>query len=127
MQEKVLYEYAIIRVVPRIEREEFLNVGVILYCAKQRFLKCIFHIDIERLRIFSGKIDSQELQQYLESWQKICEGNNQSGPIGQLPMAARFRWLTSTRSTIVQTSKVHPGYLINAETTLHCLFEELVL
>lgn len=127
MQEKVLYEYAVIRVVPRVEREEFLNVGIILYCAKQNFLQSIFKIDDERLRAFSGNIDCEELNNYLETWQKICKGGKNGGPIGSLAMSARFRWLTATRSTIIQTSKVHPGYTQNAEETMNCLFNELVL
>lgn len=127
MQEKVLYEYAVIRVVPKVEREEFLNVGIILYCAKQSFLQSIFKIDEERLRVFSNNIDCEELNNYLETWQKICNGGKNGGPIGSLPMSARFRWLTATRSTIIQTSKVHPGYTQNAEETMNCLFNELVL
>ncbi len=127
MQEKVLYEYAVIRVVPRVEREEFLNVGIILYCAKQQFLQSIFKIDEERLRTFSGSIDCEELNNYLETWQKICKGGKNGGPIGSLAISARFRWLTATRSTIIQTSKVHPGYTLNAEETMNCLFNELVL
>lgn len=127
MQEKTLYEYAVIRVVPKVEREEFLNVGIILYCAKQNFLQSIFKIDKERLCAFSKHLDCEELNNYLETWQKICKGGKNGGPIGSLAMSARFRWLTSTRSTIIQTSKVHPGYTQNAEETMNCLFEELVL
>ncbi|AFK01684.1 hypothetical protein Emtol_0530 [Emticicia oligotrophica DSM 17448] len=127
MQEKVLYEYAVIRVVPKVEREEFLNVGIILYCAKQHFLKSVFKIDEARIRAFSSNIDCEELNDYLETWQKICSGGKNGGPIGSLAISARFRWLTATRSTIIQTSKVHPGYTQNAEETMNCLFNELVL
>jgi hypothetical protein len=126
MQEKVLYEYAVIRLVPKVEREEFLNVGIILYCAKQNFLHSIFEINQQRLRAFTHDIDCEELQKYLETWQKICKGGKNGGPIGGLPMSARFRWLTSTRSTIIQTSKVHPGYTENAQETIDCLFNEFV-
>ncbi|GGD40818.1 hypothetical protein GCM10011514_01110 [Emticicia aquatilis] len=127
MQEKVLYEYAVIRVVPRVEREEFLNVGIILYCAKQHFLQSIFKIEEERLRAFSANIDCEELHNYLETWQKICKGGKNGGPIGSLAISARFRWLTATRSTIIQTSKVHPGYCTDAQEMLTTLFSELVL
>ena len=120
------YEYAVIRVVPQVEREEFLNVGVILYCPKQGFLKAMYLLDRERFKAFSDKIDFDELDQYLKTWQRICEGGKNAGPIGLLPIASRFRWLTATRSTMVQTSKVHPGFCINAPETLDCLFGKLV-
>lgn len=120
------YEYAVIRVVPQVEREEFLNVGVILYCPKQGFLKAMYLLDRERFKAFSDKIDFDELDQYLKTWQRICEGGKNAGPIGLLPIASRFRWLTATRSTMVQTSKVHPGFCTNAPETLDCLFGKLV-
>ena len=127
MQDKYLYEYAVIRVVPRVEREEFLNVGIILYCSKQGFLEAKIHLNEERLKIFSSAIEAEELQKYLQTWERICKGGTEGGSIGLLPIASRFRWLTATRSTIVQTSKVHPGFCGNATETLDCLFQELVL
>jgi hypothetical protein len=126
MQDKVLYEYAVIRVVPRVEREEFLNVGIILFCQKQGFLQAKYQIDKERLKVFSCELDSGELEQYLQTWERICKGGKSAGTIGLLPIASRFRWLTATRSTIVQTSKVHPGFCNNAQETLEFLFEQLV-
>ena len=127
MQERHLFEYAVIRVVPRVEKEEFLNVGVILYCSRQNFLKALYRIDEERLRVFSHELDVQELNAYLLSFEKICKGVPQGGPIGQLPLADRFRWLTAVRSTVVQTSPVHPGLCVDAQETLDNLFSELVL
>jgi hypothetical protein len=127
MQEHHLFEYAVIRVVPRVEREEFLNVGVILYCQKQGFLQSKFHLDHSRLQAFTGHVDSSELEAYLAALNRICMGGTRSGPIGSLPIASRFRWLTATRSTVVQTSKVHPGFCKNAEETLEKLFMNLVL
>lgn len=126
MQENNLYEYAVIRVVPRVEREEFLNVGVILYCSKEGFLQCKYHLNKERLAIFAT-LDLEELEQYLQTWERICRGGKNGGPIGLLPIASRFRWLTATRSTIVQTSKTHPGFCEDAEKTLAYLFEALVI
>lgn len=121
-----LYEYAVIRVVPCVEREEFLNVGVILYCRSQGFLQTIFDVNEERLRAFSAKLDIRELQERLRAFERICAGRAQGGTIGKLPIAERFRWLTSTRSTVVQTSAVHPGLCADAGETLVRLFAQLV-
>jgi hypothetical protein len=126
MQDRCLFEYAVIRVVPRVEREEFMNVGVILYCAKQKFLKMIFSIDKDRLKAFSKDLDIDELEENLLSFQRICNGGKDAGPIGQLDAPSRFRWLTATRSTVVQTSKVHPGFCIDGEDTLSRLYGQLV-
>lgn len=127
MQENQLYEYAVIRVVPKVEREEFLNVGIILYCKKQGFLQAKYILDKQRLSIFGTELDFEDLEKYLQTWEKICIGEKEGGPIGTLPIASRFRWLTATRSTIVQTSKTHPGYSTDASKTLDYLFEALVL
>ncbi len=121
-----LFEYAVIRVVPRVEREEFLNVGVILYCPAQGFLQTVYTLDEVRLGTFSPDVDLDELRTRLDSFTKICAGRATGGVIGQLAVAARFRWLTATRSTVVQTSAVHPGLCINAQETLARLFAELV-
>ena len=126
MQEKHLFEYAVIRVLPRVEREEFLNVGVILYCSAQRFLQTVFKLDEERLRAFSNDFDILELEERLKAFGKICTGAAEGGTIGKLPIAARFRWLTAARSTIVQTSPVHPGLCVNALETLIRLHAHLV-
>ena len=121
-----LFEYATIRVMPRVEREEFLNVGVILYCSAQGFLQTKFVLNEQRLRPFCGELDLNELHERLGAFEKICAGRAQGGLIGQLPIAGRFRWLTATRSTVVQTSAVHPGLCTDAAETLTRLFEQLV-
>jgi hypothetical protein len=126
MQERHLFEYAVIRVVPRVEREEFLNVGVIMYCSRQKFLKSLFKLDEERLKIFSNHLNIEELKAYLLSFEKICAGGSEGGPIGQLALADRFRWLTAVRSTVVQTSPVHPGLCVSAQENLENLFSQLV-
>src|ERR1700712_2995643 len=122
MQDVHLYEYAVIRVVPRVEREEFLNVGVILYCSEQRFLQTIYQLDKERMKAFCASLDCSEVEEYLRTLKQICLGGKTSGPIGQLPLASRFRWLTATRSTVVQASKVHSGFCKDAQETLGRLF-----
>lgn len=126
MQEKHLFEYAVIRVVPRVEREEFINVGVIVYCPAQRFLQTVFELNEERLCAFSDKLDLRELQQRLQTFERICAGRAEGGVIGQLTIAERFRWLTSTRSTIIQSSAVHPGLCTDAAETLARLHAQLV-
>jgi Protein of unknown function (DUF3037). len=127
MQGTHLFEYAIIRVVPRVEREEFLNVGVILYCPGKKFLQCMFTLDEERLKAFSPHIDIEELREHLCALQQICHGGTNGGPIGKLDDASRFRWLTATRSTIVQSSKVHPGLCDDPAETLSRLHAKMVL
>lgn len=127
MQQTHLFEYAVVRIVPKVEREEFLNVGVILYCAKQNFLQTLYTLNEERLQIFCAGIDMQELMQNLQAFERICVGGSAAGAIGMLDIAARFRWLTATRSTILQTSKVHPGFCINPKETLDRLYAQLVL
>ena len=127
MQENNLFEYAVIRVVPQVEREEFLNVGVILYCPKLKFLQCLCEVDEERLCSFSSRVDIDDLKNHLHSFAEICRGSKDGGPIAQLDLPSRFRWLTATRSTVVQTSKVHPGLCIDPAETLEKLYAQLVL
>jgi hypothetical protein len=127
MQDKHLFEYAVIRVVPRVEREEFINVGVILYCAKKKFLKSIFALNEERLSAFCRKLDIPELKSNISSMGLICMGGKAGGPIGQLDMPSRFRWLTATRSTVLQASKVHPGFCEDPDAMLIRLLDEMVL
>ena len=127
MPEQYLFEYAIVRIVPQVEREEFLNAGVVLYCAKQKFLRAMFHLPEERSKVFPCKPDTADLSEYLQAFQRICEGDSNAGAIGKLPMAERFRWLTATRSTVIQTSKVHPGFCTNPEETLNRIFKQFVL
>lgn len=126
MHEKHLFEYAVIRIVPRVEREEFVNAGVILYCSSLKFLRTMFEVDEERLKIFSGDIDVSQIKKRLQAFEKICSGKKEGGPIAKLPLASRFRWLTAARSTVIQTSAVHPGFCYEAEETLIKLQSKLV-
>ena len=127
MHERHLFEYAVLRVVPRVEREEFINVGVILFCQSQKFLKAVYLLDKVRLTTIFPKIDIDEIGEYLAAFGKICDGEQSGGAIGALPVASRFRWLTATRSSVVQASKVHPGYCVDPNATLERLLVELVL
>lgn len=126
MQDKQLFEYAIIRVVPRVERGEFLNVGVIVYCASKNFLQLKYTLNKERLLALSADLDFIELEQTLHSFDQVCKGSADGGPIAKLPLASRFRWLTAARSTVIQTSPVHPGLCNNMEHTIEKLYAEMV-
>lgn len=126
MQDKFIYEYAVIRVVPKVEREEFLNVGVILFSKPQKYIGIKYHIDPERLKAFSCEVDIDVLNQYLNAWELICKGGDEGGSIGKFEIASRFRWLTATRSTIIQSSKVHPGLCNNLEEKLEELYHRYV-
>jgi len=127
MQGKHLFEYAVIRVVPRVEREEFLNVGIILFCPSLGFLQTRYILPAARLTAFSPQLDLTELEERLSAFRRICAGRREGGPIGQLSPAVRFRWLTAPRSTVVQTSAVHPGLCTDPEQTLERLFAQLVI
>lgn len=127
MPGKELFEYAVIRLVPQVEREEFLNVGVVLYCRGQRLLAMRYALDVQRLSVFRLPVAMDELDAYLRAFQQVCNGEPEGGPIAALPMAERFRWLTAKRSTVIQTSPVHPGLCDAAAETLERLFQGLVL
>ncbi len=126
MQENRLFEYAVIRVVPKVEREEFVNIGVILYCSTDKFLKCQYELNPDRLKALCPTVDIDELREHIVSFDRICQGGKEAGAIGKLPIAERFRWLTSTRSTIVQTSKTHPGLCTDANEMLASLYKQMV-
>lgn len=127
MQGKHLFEYAVIRIVPKVEREEFLNAGVVLYCKDRRFLQMMYAVNEQRIRAFCDKIDMNELQLHLQAFRSICDGEKDAGPIAMLDIPSRFRWLTAKRSTIVQTSQVHPGLCDDPLATLNRLYEQLVV
>ena len=127
MNEKTLYEYAVVRVVPRVEREEFVNVGVALYCRKFRYAEFLFHMDAQKVKMLYADADVEGIKKHLESFQKICSGAKDFGPIAKLEQAERFRWLTANRSTIIQSSASHTGMCLLPEETHQELMEKLVL
>jgi hypothetical protein len=126
MQGRHLFEYAILRIVPMVEREEFLNAGVILYCKSERFLKCRYTVDESRILAICPTANIDAIRFQLSGFEHICKGGADAGPIGRLDIASRFRWLTATRSTIIQVSKVHPGLCDEPEEMLSQLYEKLV-
>ena len=127
MQGKHLFEYAIIRIVPRVEREEFLNIGIILYCKDRKYLDTKYTINKERIGALCAEVDCSEVEEHLQSFEMIARGDKEGGSIAALDLPSRFRWLTATRSTIIQTSKVHPGFTENPQATLEKLYADLVL
>jgi len=127
MQEKHLYEYAVIRVLPAVEREEFINAGIILFCKQAKYICVHVALNEPKLRLFSKELDLEQLQLNLQSFEAIATGSNKGGPIAQMDLASRFRWLTAVRSSVIQTSRPHPGLTADLEKTAKRLFEELVL
>ena len=103
------FDYAIVRVVPRVERDEFVNAGVILFCRTRRFLGARIDLDARRLAALAPSIDITEVARYLAIIPLVCAGGPGSGPIGALPLADRFHWLVAPRSAMIQTSPVHTG------------------
>ncbi len=127
MHGKHLYEYAVIRVVPVLERGEFLNVGVIAFSKRTGYIGVRLGLNEDRLRAFHCEVDLEQLVQNLDSFQLIAQGDPAGGPIAQWGPAERFRWLTAVRSTALQTSRTHAGLCDNLEATTERLYRELVL
>jgi Protein of unknown function (DUF3037) len=120
------FDYAVIRVVPRVEREEFLNAGVILFCLGKDFLQARVEVDEPRLRALWPAIEIDLVRQHLEAIPKICAGDPDAGPIGLLSLRERFHWLVAPRSTIIQVSPVHTGLCDHPEHALDDLFLKAV-
>jgi len=120
------YDYAIIRVVPRVEREEFLNVGVILSCPAKDFLEARIELDEQRLTALDSTLDLESIRSHLAVIPAICAGGEQAGPIGQLSQRERFHWLIAPRSTVIQTSAAHSGSCTDPTAALEHLIETMV-
>lgn len=120
------YDYAIVRVVPRVEREEFVNVGVIVSCPQKEFLQARIEVDESRLKALAPDIDLDAIRTHLASIPAICAGGPQGGSIGKLSRRERFDWLVAPRSTIIQTSKVHTGRCTDPATLLEHLLNTMV-
>ena len=120
------YDYAIIRVVPRVERGEMINVGVVLSCPAVEFLDAGVDVDEARLRALDETLDIEAIRAHLASIPAICRGGAEAGPIGSLPQRNRFHWLVSPRSTIIQMSPVHTGRTENPAAALEKLMDTMV-
>ncbi|HEY0513389.1 MAG TPA: DUF3037 domain-containing protein [Thermoanaerobaculia bacterium] len=120
------FDYAILRVVPRVERGEFLNAGVVLFCLERDFLQARVEVDEPRLRALWPGTDLELVRQHLEAIPRICAGAPDGGPIARLTLRERFRWLVAPRSTMLQVSPVHAGLSDDPERALDELFEQMV-
>lgn len=127
MQDRVIYEFAVIRLVPKVEREEFINIGVLLFSKQKKYLGIKYKIDEKRIKSFSETIDIDTISDYLKAWERICAGGTDAGRIGKLELSSRFRWLTASKSTILQCSKPHPGLCYNPEEVIESIFKRYVL
>ena len=127
MHEKHLYDYAVLRVVPKVEREEFVNVGLMLLCKRQKYLRIAYQIPTEKIIAFCPEFDIEQLKMNLDAFVKICNGKSDGGPIGTFAIEERFRWLTALKSSSIQTSRPHSGFSSDLEATFEKLYTELVL
>jgi len=126
---KAPFDYAVLRVVPRVERQEFLNIGVIVFCLEKGLLEAKVHVDEARLRTLWPMLDLETVKQHADGVVRICAGDETAGPIAKLSQRERFQWLIAPRSTIIQTSAVHTGILTKDDSLadrLERLFEQLV-
>jgi hypothetical protein len=121
-----VFEYAIIRIVPDVEREEFVNVGVVFFCAARGILRAVIELDEERLRGFASDVDMESVRQHLEALSLVCGGGDRAGPLGLLPIGERWRWLVAPRSTILQTSPPHAGLSDDPEGAVARLLDRVV-
>ena len=120
------FDYAVIRVVPRVDREEFVNAGVVLFCLERKFLEARVHVDEQRLRALWPDLDVDLVRERLRAFPKIAAGAGDGGPIARLSIRQRFHWLVAPRSTIIQVSPVHSGLCDTPERALDELFHALV-
>lgn len=121
-----LYEYAVIRYVPRVEREEFINIGLVMMCKHAKWIKARLHIDGKKYAAFDNALSMEQLTKQCYGLVDIADGKPSSGPIAELPPEERFRWITAVKSTCLSTSRPHPGHCNNLEETFNYLFDELV-
>ena len=126
MSADVTYDYAIVRVVPRVERGERINVGVILSCVDADFLESRIEVEPDRLLALDPTLDLDAIREGLATIPKVCAGGAEAGSIGLMPPRARFRWLVSPRSTVIQTSRVHTGRTTDPAATLDHLLQTMV-
>lgn len=126
MQEDKIYEYAVIRLVPKVEREEFFNIGLIMFSKREKYIRFEFHLCTEKFQSMKSKLDYEDIAQNLENFKNVASGKKEGGPIAVLEIPERFRWLTAVRSSVIQTSQPHPGKTKDLDATFDRLFDELV-
>lgn len=127
MQDKHLYEYAVIRVVPRVEREEFINIGLILFCKHQKYLRIQTFIDNNKINALWADFDIEQLTKNIQAFDKICQKPKYLGRFDDMDLGEKFRFIVAVKSSVIQTSRPHPGYSNDLNQTFDRLFNELVL
>lgn len=127
MHEKHLYEYAVIRVFPKVESDEFINVGLLLFCKRQKYLRAEIKLDENRFRTYKTELDLDQLKINLYSFLKIAKAEKEAGPIALLEVSERFRWLSAVRSSCIQTSKPHCGFTANLDLTFEEILSEYII
>lgn len=127
MQELNRYEYAVVRYVPCIEREEFINVGLAMMCKRRRWIKVQIRLAEDKIKALSPDANLDTLANQLQSFVAIAEGSRSAGPLATYPVEERFRWISAVKSSVIQTSRPHPGLCADLEETFSRLFEEQVL
>jgi len=126
-EETVRYQYVVLRCVPRVDREEFVNVGVVLYCQARDFLRCASHLDERRLQALSPDLDATAAAAALSAVEAVCGGEVSGGPAAAAPLGTRFGFLSAPRSTVIQPGPVHGGLTTDPATQLSSLAQTLVL
>ena len=127
MLARASFDYALLRVVPRVERQEFINAGVVVYCPEKRYLAARIHLDRARLLALWPDVDVALVEKHLTAIERICAGDPDAGPIAKLSQRERFHWLTSPRSTIVQPSPVHTGVCDATDALLDRLEQQFLV
>jgi hypothetical protein len=126
VRELCSFDYSLVRVVPRVDRGEFVNVGVILFCSTKAFLDARIELNRARLLALAPELDLIVVESHLDVIPRVCRGGKEAGPIGELPQRARFHWLVAPRSTVIQMSPVHSGVHGDLEAAMRLLMEKLV-
>ena len=127
MQDDKLYEYAVVRLVPKVEREEFFNIGLVMFSKKEKYIRVQFHLCKDKFRMMHNELDFDEIENNLRHFNDVAQGNANGSEIAKIEIPERFRWLTAVRSAVIQTSRPHPGKTRNLDETFERLFKELVV
>lgn len=125
--EELLYEYSVIRYVPCVEREEFINIGLVMMCKRKKWVRLAYELVPQRISAFgAGCLEMNDLDAQLRSMERIANGQSDGGELALLPAEERFRWLTATRSACLQTSRPHPGLCSDLDSTFNRIYNEMV-
>ncbi len=123
----VVYEYSIIRFVPKVERGEFINIGILLFCKEKRKLLADFYLNEQKINLFESDLDFEDIISHVQSFIAIAKATASNNPVSSFDVAERFRWLAATKSSCIQTSATHCGLTHDLDKTFEKLFQQLVL